>query len=120
MIKLVNAVGTEKVLAMTMALPRIPLDIDVPSQPLYGLDGDVQTGRATLRSRQFVLEGSVYYPSKGRIEQELDSLLSFLMKPPIEVYRHHRHNHFLRAVPVGAPQDWLGGGAELRLRVPMI
>jgi len=120
MIRLTNALGAEKVLPLTMSFRRVPLDIEVPSQSLYGRDGDVRTGKTTLRPRQFVLEGSIYYPDKGRIEQEFDALLSFLMKAPIEVYRHHTHDRFLRAYAVGAPQDWLAGGTELQLRVPMI
>lgn len=120
MIRLTNALGAEKILPLTMSFRRVPLEISVPSQPLFGLNGDVVTGRPTLRPRQFVLEGSIYYPDKGRIEQEFDALLSFLMHPPIEVYRHHRHDRFLRAHTLGAPQDWLDGGAELQLRIPMI
>lgn len=120
MIRLTNALGAEKVLPITMAFKRVPLEIIVPSQPLYGLDGEVRTGKSTLRPRQFVLEGSIYYPDKGRIERELDDLLSFLMHPPIEVYRHHSHNRFLRAYALGAPQDWIDLGAELSLQIPMI
>lgn len=120
MIKLTNALGAEKILPLTMSFKRVPFDIDVPSQPLYGRDGDVVTGKPTLRPRQFTLEGSIYHWDKGRIEQEFDALLSFLMKAPIEVYRHHRHDRFLCAWALGAPQDWLDGGAELALRIPMI
>lgn len=120
MIKLTNALGAEKILPLTMSFRRVPLEIDVPSQPLYGLDGGVKTGDITIRSRQFVLEGSIYHSDKEHIRQELDSILSFLMHPPIEVYRHHTHNRFLRAYALGAPQDWIDLGAELGLQIPMI
>ena len=120
MIKLTNALGAEKILPLTMSFRRVPLEIDVPSQPLLGLDGDVVTGKSTLRPRQFTLEGGIYHRDKGRIERELDALLSFLMRSPVEVYRQHYHDRFLRAYPLGAPQDWLDGGAELQLRIPMI
>lgn len=120
MVRLTNALGAEKVLPLTMSFRRVPLDIEVPSQPLYGLDGDVVTGKATLRPRQFALEGRIYHPDKERIRQELDSILSFLMHPPIEVYRHHTHDRFLRAYPLGAPQDWIDRGAELALQIPMV
>lgn len=120
MIKLVNVAGEEKVLPLTMSFRRVPLDIDIPSQTLYGLDGEVRTGISSVRARQFALEGSVYNPNKQRIEQELDSLFLFLNLPPIQVYRQHFHQRFLQAYPVGAPQDWLGGGAELQLRIPMV
>jgi len=120
-IKLTNALGAEKILPLTMFFKRVPFDIDVPSQPLYGLDGEVRTGKSTLRPRQFVLDGRIYYPGdKDRIERELDSILSFLMKPPIEVYRQHHHDRFLRAYPLGAPQDWIDQGAELSLQIPMV
>ena len=120
MIKLTNALGAEKILPLTMSFRRVPLEIDVPSQPLLGLDGDVVTGKLTLRPRQFTLEGGIYQPNKEHIRQELDSILSFLMHPPVEVYRQHYHDRFLRAHPLGAPQDWLDGGAELQLRIPMV
>jgi phage-related protein len=119
-IRLTNALGAEKILPLTMFFKRVPLEIEVPSQPLFGLDGGVVTGKPTLRPRQFVLDGRIYYPDKGRIERELDSLLSLLMKPPIEVYRQHYHDRFLRAYPLGAPQDWIDLGAELSLQIPMI
>jgi len=119
-IRLTNALGAEKILPLTMFFKRVPLEIEVPSQPLFGLDGDVVTGKPTLRPRQFVLDGRIYYPDKDRIERELDSLLSLLMKPPIEVYRQHYHDRFLRAYPLGAPQDWIDDGAELGLQIPMI
>jgi len=106
MIRLTNALGAEKVLPLTMSFKRVPLEIDVPSQPLYGLDGEVRTGKPTLRARQFALEGRIYYPDKERIRQELDSILFVLMHPPIEVYRYHTHDRFLRAYALGAPQDW--------------
>ena len=41
MIKLTNALGAEKILPLTMFFKRVPLEIEVPSQPLFGLDGDV-------------------------------------------------------------------------------
>lgn len=120
MVRLTNALGAEKILPLTMFFKRVPLEIEVPSQPLYGLDGEVRTGKSTLRPRQFVLEGRIYHPNKERIRQELDSILSFLMHPPIEVYRHHTHDRFLRAHALGAPQDWIDLGAELSLQIPMI
>ena len=120
MIRLTNALGAEKILPLTMSFRRVPLDIEVPSQPLYGRDGDVRTGKTTLRPRQFVLEGGIYYPNKERIRQELDSILSFLMHPPVEVYRQHYHDRFLKAYPMGGLQDWLDAGAELQLRIPMV
>lgn len=120
MVRLTNALRAEKILPLTMFFKRVPLEIEVPSQPLFGLDGDVVTGKPTLRPRQFVLEGRIYHPNKERIRQELDSILSFLMHPPIEVYRHHTHDRFLRAHALGAPQDWIDLGAELSLQIPMI
>jgi phage-related protein len=120
MVRLTNALGAEKVLPLTMSFRRVPLDIEVPSQPLYGLDGDVVTGKPTLRPRQFTLEGGIYHSNKEHIRQELDSILSFLMHPPVEVYRQHYHDRFLKAYPMGGLQDWLDAGAELQLRIPMV
>ena len=121
MIKLTNASGAEKLLPETIIFKQVPLDLHLPFQQLYGRDGAVKTGKTTILPRQFVLDGRIYYPGdKGRIEQELDSILSFLMHPPIEVYRLHTHDRFLRAYPLGAPQDWIDLGIELGLRIPMI
>ena len=121
MIKLVNALGAEKSLPETIIFKQVSLDLHLPFQQLYGRDGAVKTGKTTIPPRQFVLDGRIYYPGdKGRIERELDSILSFLMPPPIEVYRLHTHDRFLRAYPLGAPQDWIDLGIELGLRIPMI
>ena len=120
MIKLVNRLGAQKVLPVTFSLTQIPLDIQVPYQPLYGRHGAVQTGKATMSPRQFAIQGTIIHRSKANTRQELDALLPFLMEPPLEVYRHHEDTRFLRAHPVGTPQDWLTGDAEVRLRVPMI
>ena len=120
MIKLVNRLGAQKVLPVTFSLTQIPLDIQVPYQPLYGRHGAVQTGKATMSPRQFTIQGTIIHRSKANTRQELDALLPFLMEPPLEVYRHHEDTRFLRAHPVGTPQDWLTGDAEVRLRVPMI
>lgn len=120
MIKLVNRLGAQKVLPVTFSLTQIPLDIQVPYQPLSGRHGAVQTGKATMSPRQFTIQGTIIHRSKANTRQELDELLPFLMQAPIEVYRHHEDTRFLRAHPVGTPQDWLTGDAEVRLRVPMI
>ncbi len=120
MIKLTNSIGAEKTLPLTMSFRRVPLEIDVPSQLLYGLDGDVVTGKPTLRPRQFTLEGGIYHSNKEHIRQELDGILSFLMQMPLKVYRQHYHDRYLLAYPQGAAQDWLDAGAELQLRIPMI
>ena len=120
MIKLVNRVGAERRLPPTIFFKRVPFAIHVPHQAILGGDGAVQTGKATVQPRQFSLEGRIYYPDKARIRQELDELLPFLMQAPIEVYRHHEDTRFLRAQPLGAPQDWIDEGAELELQVPMI
>jgi hypothetical protein len=119
-IKLVNRLGVQKVLPVTFSLRSMPLDIQVPYQPLYGRDGAVKTGKSTMLPRQFTLQGTIIHRSKQDTRQELDELLPFLMEPPIEVYRHHDDTRHLRAHPVGAPQDWLTGDAEVQLRVPMV
>lgn len=120
MIKLVNRLGAQKVLPVTFSLTQIPLDIQVPYQPLYGRHGAVQTGKATMSPRQFAIQGTIIHRSKANTRQELDALLPFLIESPLEVYRHHEDTRFLRAHPVGTPQDWLTGDVEVRLRVPMI
>lgn len=120
MIRLVNRYGAEKILPRTISIPQIPLDINVPSQSLYGLPGAVKTGQSTLGPRQFTIQGTIINRNKADTRQELDLLLPFLMEPPIEVYRHHEDTRHIRAYPLGGPQEWLTGDAELRLRVPMI
>lgn len=120
MIKLVNRLGVQRLLPPTIVFKQVPLSISMPYQSLYGRGGGVKTGKATIQPRQFSLEGRIYYPDKMRIRQELDELLPFLMQSPIEVYKHHEDTRFLRAQPLGAPQNWIDEGAELGLQVQMI
>lgn len=120
MVKLVNALGAEKILPPTIALKRVPLDIVVPSQSLVGRAGEVKTGRSTLAARRFSLEGRIYDPNRTQIEQEFDSLMAFLMCAPLQVYRRSEHDRFLVVHPQGAPQDWIDHGAELALSVPLV
>lgn len=121
MVRLSNALGAEKLLPETIIFKQVPFDLHLPFQQLYGRDGAVVTGPSSIEPRQFSLEGRIYYPGdKGRIRQDLDALLAFLMHPPIEVYRQHTHERFLRAYPLGAPQDWIDEGAELALQIPMV
>lgn len=118
MIKLVNRMGAEWRLPPTILFKRVPFTVHVPHQTIAGGDGAVRTGKESVQPRQFVLEGRIYYPGrKARIRQELDGLLPFLMQPPIEV---HQHGRFLRAHPLGAPQEWIDEGAELGLQLPMV
>ena len=118
--KLNNAFGQEKTLPIAMRWRRVPLEIEVPSQPLHGRDGEVVTGKPRRRPRAFTLEGSIYHPDKSQIEQEADALLAFLMQMPVKVYRQHYHDRYLLAYPQGAAQDWLDAGAELQLKIPMV
>lgn len=120
MIKLINALGQEKTLPITMHWRRVPLEIEVPSQPLHGRDGEVVTGKPRRRPRAFTLDGSIYHPDKIQIEQDADALLTFLMQMPVKVYRQHYHDRYLLAYPQGAAQDWLDAGAELQLKIPMV
>lgn len=120
MVKLVNALGTEKILPPTIMLKRVPLDIVVPSQSLVGRAGEVKTGTSTLAARRFSLEGRIYDPNRTQIEQEFDSLMAFLMCAPLQVYRRSEHDRFLVVHPQGAPQDWIDHGAELALSVPLV
>lgn len=116
MIKLVNSKGVVKNLPLTLSFRRVPLDFDIPNQPLFGRDGAVKTGKHTIRERQFTLEGGLYQNTR----QELDNLLSFLMQSPIKVYRQDYHDRYLIAEPLGAQQDWANLDAEVMLRIPMV
>ncbi len=120
MIKLVNATGAEKILPETIIFRTVPLTLNVPIQQLVGMDGGIQTGKTTIQPRQFQLEGRIYYPDKEKIGQVFDALLSFLMHPPIEVYRLNEHDRFLIAHPQGAPHSWIDLDKELELTIPMI
>ncbi len=120
MIKLINALGQEKTLPITMHWRRVPLEIEIPSQPLHGRDGEVVTGKPRRRPRAFTLEGSIYHPNNSQIEQDADALLAFLMQMPVKVYRQHHHDRYLMAYPQGAAEDWLDAGAELSLKIPMV
>lgn len=119
MIKLINAKAEVKILPPTISIPRMSLDLDTPTQNLQGRDGSVQTGKTTIRSRQFALEGSLYHPNKSEIESELDSLLAFLMQSPLRCCRTKNSERYLTIIPQGTPQDWLDRGAEIRIRIPV-
>ncbi len=120
MVRLTNARGADKILPLTMSFRRVPLEIEVPTQPLFGRHGEVVVGRPRRRPRKFTLQGSIYHHDKNEIRRELDSILSLLMHPPIEVYRHHTHDRCLVAYPVGAPHEWRGRGQELNLQITMV
>lgn len=120
MVRLNNALGAEKILPETIKLKMVPFDLTVPLQSLVGINGAVRTGMITRPPRQITLQGRIYYPKKERIRQELDALLTFLMYPPIEVYRHHADDRCLLAYPLGAAQDWIDDGAELGIQIPMV
>ena len=96
MIKLVNSKGVVKNLPLTLSFRRVPLDFDIPNQPLFGRAGAVKTGKRTIRERQFALEGGLYQNTR----QELDSLLSF-NAISIKVYRQDYHDRYLIAEPLG-------------------
>ncbi len=118
MIRLINAAGAQITLPPTMFLSKVPFDLYLGVQRLYGKNGAVVTGKSTLMPREFSLEGRIYYPNdKERIRMEADELLLFLMSPPIKVYQGDR---FLHSYPLGAPQHWIDGGIELDLQIPMI
>lgn len=117
---LINRLGAQKTLPRTVSLTQVPLDINVPTQALYGRPGAVRTGQSTLQPRQITIQGTILHRDSKDTRQELDTLLPFLMEAPIEVRRHHEDDRCLLAYPVGSPQEWLTGDAELRLRVLMI
>ena len=106
MIKLVNRLGTEEQLPLTMALADVPLDRAVPAAALAGAHGSVRVGPTTIQARQITLEGSLYYPD-GTMQTKLDELLEFLMESPIEVYRRETDTRCLLAHLAGAPQRWM-------------
>ena len=106
MIKLVNRLGTEEQLPLTMALADVPLDRAVPAAALAGAHGSVRVGPATLQARQITLEGSLYF-ADGTMQAKLDALLAFLMESPIEVYRKETDTRCLIAHLAGAPQRWI-------------
>lgn len=118
MIKLVNRLGTDKELPLTMALTDVPLDRTVPTAALTGAHGSVRVGPATLQARQITLEGSLYY-SDGTMQAKLDALLAFLMESPLEVYRHTTDTRCLIAHLAGAPQRWIDE-TEVGLSIALI
>ena len=120
MIKLINRLGQVRILPVTFSVSRIPLEVQVPTQSLYGLDGAVKTGKSTIPPRQLILQGTVITDNKQDTRQEVDSLLPFLMAAPLHLYRHHEDTRFLQVYPTGAPQEWLTWDTEVNLRVPLL
>ena len=120
MIKLINRLGTEKILPITMSWRNVPLDIQIPNQPLYGVQGASKTGKSNIVPRQIILQGGFYHTDKNQIRQEIDNLLPFLMQPPIRIYQQHDDERYLLAELSGAPQDWLKRRSELQIRIILI
>lgn len=120
MVKITNRTGATKILPMTMLWRDVPLDVIIPTQPLFGRHGAVKTGRPTLAPRQITLRGAIYYRDKARIRRELDNLLPFLMLGPLQVYQHQDDNRFMIAEFLGAPQEWLDERVDLRLRIHLL
>ena len=119
MVKLVNGLGTEKALPITLSFPDIPLNINTPTQQLYGRPGSVRTGVSTVQSRQIAIDGSLYDADPAQIRQKADELLTFLAVPPIEVYRRSTEDRCLIARLSGVTQRWMDDDAELQLRIAL-
>ncbi len=119
MIKMTNALGAEMILPDTILFRNVPFETNVPTTLLSGKHGGIRTGRSTLRPRLFTLGGRIYHADKGRIRKDHDSLLEFLMQPPIEVYQLEQ-DRYLTAYPQGMPQGWIDRGQELEISIQMI
>jgi phage-related protein len=120
MIRVVNRLGAEKLLPITMSMPDVPFALSIPTQTLPGGHGAIRTGRETIQQRQITISGVIYHHDKEAIRQELDSLLPFLLEPPLQVYRQHTDSRFLWARLLSAPQQWIGGDAELHLSITLL
>src|SRR5690606_1198999 len=120
MIQLRNRLGATITLPATISWRRVPFAIRVPVVDNAHGDGSIVIGRHRLEARQFRLSGSIYYPSRERIRQEADTILSFLQHRPIEVFRWPGSERRLYAYPQGMSQDWLDVGAELVVDIPML
>jgi len=120
MILMTNRLGSEKLLPVTMSLTSVPFSLSVPTQTLSGGHGAVRTGRETIQQRQITISGVIYDPDKDKTRQELDSLLPFLMEPPIEVYRRHTDDRCLIARLLSVPQQWVDADAELHLSITLL
>ena len=120
MIQLRNRLGATITLPATISWRRVPFAIRVPVVDNAHGDGSIVIGRHRLEARQFRLSGSIYYPSRERIRQEADTILSFLQHRPIEVFKWPGSERRLYAYPQGMSQDWLDVGAELVVDIPML
>lgn len=97
------------------------MSIGVPNVVNAHGDGNVIVGRSRIEARQFMLSGSIYFPSRQQIRDAADNLLQFLQHPPIEVFKWPTPDQRrLFAWPQGAPQDWMDAGAELVIDIPML
>ena len=118
MIKLVNALGATKILPPSMSWRLNRFEVSRPNVRLYG-DGAVPVGKNTIEPRQLTLSGSIFYPSKLQIAEEVDSIVSFLQHPPIQCYRKETDERYLICYPTAIPQEVLDGGAEIALDIHM-
>lgn len=121
MVKLINALGAEIVLPLTISFTNVPIEVSTPIHTFTNADGGVKVGRATIPPRRFSLEGSIYKAEDSTLENYFDDLVAFLLVTPIDVYRLHDSTKFLRAYTLGAPHEWANLGREIsKLSIQMV
>lgn len=113
MVKLINALGAEIALPLTISFQKIPLEIFTSVYTFAGTNGGIKTGVATMPPRRFTLNGSIYMKNKKQLISYLDDLFEFLTKTPIDVYRDKSNERYLKAYTVGIPHEWLNRGREI-------
>lgn len=117
-LEVTNALNQSMALPLGLSLERTPLNAETPNMPLYGRDGAIVTGPTKVLPRQLEITGSIYDPNKDLIRDEWDDILRVLMNPPLKIYKWP--DRYINAYCQGAPQDWLTGGAELSVRIPVV
>ncbi len=113
MVKLINALGVEKTLPLTISFTNVPIEVSTPIHAFTNADGGVKVGRATIPPRRFSLDGSIYKAGDSTLEEYFSDLVGFLLSTPIDVYRLHDSDKFLRAHTLGAPHEWANLGKEI-------
>lgn len=117
-LEVVNSLSQSITLPLGLSLRNIPLNVETPHMPLYGLDGAIVTGPTKVLPRQLEISGSLFEPNKVQIRDQWDEILRVLMRPPLKIYKWS--DRYINAYCQGAPQDWINAGAELGVRIPVV
>lgn len=119
MVKLYNYSNESITLPLTMSLTTFNRGRRVPIVEIMS-GGGVLSGLEKPETREFSINGTIYYESYGEMRAFFDELLVFLEDSPIRIYQDETDSKFIMARCVNINDTWLDGRAELKLDISFI